>query len=68
MKKICMSTNRIYGMMMGHIKLLSIIVICKLPHEQFDLVNKNNMTFLRFEDVIYGHNKTTRINLKNPLE
>ena len=55
-------------MMMGHIKLLSIIVICKLPHEQFDLVNKNNMTFLRFEDVIYGHNKTTRINLKNPLE
>ena len=50
----------LYGMMMGHIKLLSIIVIrklpheqfdfsiiviCKLPHEQFDLVNNNNMTF-----------------------
>jgi len=37
--------QNLYGMMMGHIKLLSIIVICKLPHEQFDLVIKNNMTY-----------------------
>jgi hypothetical protein len=40
--------------------IYSIIVIRKVSHEQFELVNTNNMTSQRFKDVIYGHNKTIK--------
>ena len=44
-KNMCLQTGFIWNDEGTHIAILSITVIHKLPHEQFDLVNKNNMTF-----------------------
>ena len=45
-KYVCLQTGFIWNDDGTHKAILSIIVIRKLPHEQFDLVIKNNMTYL----------------------